>query len=428
MPMSKKLLLMIMFINIGFVFNGIFKTFKIEYLIYITSLIVITSEAMKFIIKGYKIRLNSVFLLFITSIIPFIITTFKYGISISLVAYLSTSLFFILWLLIAKNYKGEQFYNILRLFFDYNIIFGVVTALLGIYQFFLDSSLLGFATHEIYGNNELMESGIYLKRVTGLMGSPQNYSLYLGLVTTLIILNDSGSRKKVIPLIIVLAGGLLSGSRSYAIFIITLIIYYILKYKKTRRINTKKIGLILFLLLIFTIFVLFKSEQNNVLSDYKLTGNTIHRMFRFISDWPALLVFRKFLKSLSIEEILFGKGIGYNERIIYQLLKNNYVSVFGEIYTSYESYLISRLVQKGVFSLIAFIVFYVRIVLNSIKQLEPLYTYILFLILINISFTPSFTGMTMSFIIWPFLLLPLYGSNFNVNKNSLNEEKEVQYD
>ena len=152
-------------------------------------------------------------------------------------------------------------------------------------------------------------------------------------------------------------------------------------------------------------------------------------MFVFITDWPALNVYQGYLEDNSLFDVFIGKGIGYNERLVARYLGNDYYSVFGSYYSSFESYLLSLLMQTGVLGLMSFLVIYFKGLKSAYRKNMVLYCSVLIGVLINIAFTPSFNGLAMSFIIWPLILFPIY-TNKKTSLNTqgfVNSSKGVNY-
>jgi hypothetical protein len=260
---------------------------------------------------------------------------------------------------------------------------------------------MGLAMHDIYGSVEMMGSGRFVRRVTSLMGSPQNYSLYLAIITSLVSYSALSKRNKILVYSILLFGGLVSGSRAYTVFIITVVVvnFFINSTISAKSYNNMVKRSLLFASSLGIILLIFNQDFSNA---------TVGRMFKLISDWPALEIYKYHMSTLSIPDFLLGKGVGVNERIVVQFLGSMYYDSVGGYVNSYESYFLSVFMQLGIIGLLMAISLYIKSMISACRNLGGLYFSILVAILINLMLTPSFNGLAMSFIIWPLILYPLY--------------------
>ena len=255
--------------------------------------------------------------------------------------------------------------------------------------------------HEIYGSVELMASGRFVRRVTGFMGSPQNYSLYIGVMICLLYCSNIKKRNKYLTLTILLMGGLVSGSRAFSLFIFLTVVLTVLL---NRAINVKNMNRTIKNILLFVFIIIAIYELGNI----NYLNATINRMVKFIGDWPALKIYLNHLNAIDFTTIWLGKGMGVNERIVVNLLGSRYYQMVGSYTNSYESYVLSLFMQSGLIGLIGFLAIYTKALINSFNQQNKLYFSVLIAIFINLLFTPSFNGLAMSYIIWPLILFPYY--------------------
>lgn len=310
----------------------------------------------------------------------------------------------IAWFLVYNNIREDRLRVLFQAYIDMNIIFACVNAILGVYQYFIDPSLFGFAFHEIYGNEALMNSGLMLRRVTALLGSPQNYSLYLALATSLVSFSTFRRSSKYLAFVVMATGGVLSGSRSYSLFLMMVLGVNLGFRVFTTRIRAIEkfgalIGVVLFVFLVFSF------------SSMEWTNDTISRLFVFFRDWPAFQIYVQHLQSMHGTDFLLGKGMGYNERLV-----ATFMNVDG--YRSFESYILSLFVQGGVLALMAFVYIYGRTLRNCRRSGEIFYYSILVALLTNLFATPSFNGLPMSFIAWPIILYPTTFSTQGFGRNT----------
>lgn len=411
--MYKLNVIIILLINFMYVFRGISVNLRIDNGIYFLSALMIIFNFVFLLASLKNARVNCVTAFFFIGVLVFVYSILLNPLAVSLVGYIAFFANLLFWVLFFSKYKHKDLNDFIHFYLKVNIIFATVTAIFGIYQYFIDPSLMGFAIHDIYGSPELMESGRFVRRVTGLMGSPQNYSLYLATMTCLLIYANFKKKYKYIALLIMLLGGLLSGSRAYTAMLLLVIAIAsginVIKNSKNADVLAKRV--ILFISLLGILFVMLNLNFSN---------RTLGRMFVFISDWPALRIYYSYLESADLSSLLLGNGLGFNERLVAQFFKEEYYSIFGVYYSSFESYLLSLLMQTGLVGVIGFLWIYFQSLKKTLKRNFVIYYATLIGIFINISFTPSFNGLTMSFIIWPFILYPIYAKNgMNLNKHIL---------
>lgn len=338
--------------------------------------------------------------LFIGTILT-ILGVSKMGMTASIIGFTALFLNMLFWLLVYNNTNIENTEALFEYYININIGFACVIGVLGIYQYFIDTTIFGMVSHSVYGNEEIIESGNVVRRVTSLIGSPQNYSLYMAIMTYISVVSLRKSLKKFCIITVLACSGILSGSRSYTtILIISFIFMEIIKLIKNKkfRIN-KKLNLFFIISSIVIVFLI------PIFKEILLENATINRIFVFFKDWPALQIFMNNLKSINGIEFILGKGIGYNERIVAIFL--------GIPYQSVESYLLSVLLQGGIILLMLFIYNYIYSIKMYISSPKYLLSPLLIAILVNLAVTPSFNGMTMSFIVWPFIIYSFTYKKYN---------------
>jgi hypothetical protein len=373
---------------------------KIENGIYALSAIMIGLNTIVLMkrIKNIKINIVSVFM--IIGFISMVITFISYKPIVSIVGYGVLFLNLMLWNIFLKNLDTKYLENFFKYLIKLNVGCALIIALSGIYQYYIDSSLFGLALHSIYGDPELMESGRFVRRATGFMGSPQNYSLYVALMTCFVPFLNTSRKRKILIFVVLLFGGIVSGSRAYVIFVLQTIIVtvFLNGFFHIKNINKFFKNTMLVIAIIVSMIIVVNLNFEN---------RTFNRMITFINDWPALQIYIWHLSTVDLLTLWFGKGIGVNERVVIQLLGSKYYQTVGDYYYSYESYILGLFMQSGVFALVSFVSIYI----SSLKNVffgNKLYFSILLSIFINLMFTPSFSGLAMSFIIWPLILLPYY--------------------
>lgn len=362
-----------LFLTVGIIFINLFRLIK----------------------RGFKRDLNTVYIYIILGISLITVSFIKMGILSSLVGFMAIYINAIYWVIIINNSKQEEIDKMIDMWIKANIIFSFANALLGIYQYFIDPSIWGLATHDIYSNENLLNSGKVVRRITGLLGSPQNFSLYTAIMTYLAYNFIHKKSIRYLVIAILFLAGLLSGSRAYSIFLISVIGVQIIR-SLCKGININKffkllLGGILGVIIVSIVMFLGNSLGNE----------TLQRVFTFFSDWPALQVFIRNLNDIQGMEWVIGKGLGYNERLVAVLLSRYYISV--------ESFWLNLLLQGGLMLVISLTLTMCTAIFRSLKSTKPYIGYALVGISINMLTSPAFAGLAMSFISWPLILFGLKG-------------------
>lgn len=393
--------LLVFILNFLYVFRSIAVVFRIEKLIYVVSVILILINLLYALLSARKLYINAVSVFMLIGGITLLYSMLVNPPVIGFIGFSVIYLNLLLWYSISRVIRGQKLTFLFSKLIELNVYFGCVTAMLGLYQYFLDSSIMGLALHDVYGNPEFMASGQFVKRVTGLMGSPQNYSLYIAVTTSLVSYVSGSKKNKMFMYIILVLGGLVSGSRAYTVFIVIVIllnyIFDLVLNSQTRNNILKR------MMIVFGVGGLVGWP----ILTLDFSNNTISRMLNVINDWPALNIYKYHLSTMGAVSIWLGKGLGVNERIVVQLLGGKYYELVGGYVDSYESYLLSIFMQMGLVGILAFMSVYIKSILKVYNAKEAQYLSMLVAIFINIIVTPSFNGLAMSFIVWPLILYPM---------------------
>lgn len=313
------------------------------------------------------------------------------------VGFIVTYLYFFLWYLFFQHHEKRFLDDYMNLFFFSIVLFGAISGVLGMYQIFVDTSIGGYAMNEIYGDVDKMSSGIHQSRATGLFGSAQNYGCFMGLAFCIAIFYRFKNKLLwYICLAVILLGIVVSNSRSAsscALIGLTLGVFF---YNRGRHITNLKF--IRYILILGA--VAFITYQ--VIMDFDL--GKYGRLLNF-NNQLARDVYAKTYKSTDITEFIIGHGFGYRNYTVNQLLgETMYHNSFNETYTSCESFFMTIWVQGGLILLIPVLILMIKIATNSYRHNTlP----IILCIIVNMLFTPSLTGLSISFICWPILLKEL---------------------
>lgn len=346
----------------------------------------------------------------------------SYQLSAGLIAFLAVYINLITWLLFLRKLNKSELEATLELFVQALIVLGCILSISGIFQTFVDRSIFGFASNDLYSDEEAMSSGNFVPRATGLMGSAQNYGFLVGVVFAIsLVFPIKKTIIKVGVIIILLFGIAVSGSRSSSMCFVVAVTLFIVLWIGKVKVN-KVLLVIVFLLTAVVISCSCFIGSIDILND-----RTFSRLSNFDMS-NTFAVYKEVLDSLTIEQALIGNGLGSNVWTVYQLLgADSYLQVYGESYSSVESYMLSLLVQCGISAPLIFCCFYFRSLFQAIGFSKICLMFLLCLA-VNITFTPSFSGMAISFIGWPFVLVPLIQKELSDKRKErrtvLSEENE----
>lgn len=331
----------------------------------------------------------------------------SYQLSVGLIAFLVVYINLVTWLLFLRKLNKSELEITLKLFTKALIVLGCLLSISGIFQTFVDRSIFGFASNDLYSDEEAMSSGNYVPRATGLMGSAQNYGFLVGVVFAIsLVFPIKRTIIRIGVLIILLFGIVVSGSRSSSMcFVVAVVLLFALWVDKVK-VNRALLA-IGFLLAAIVISFSCLAGGIDILND-----RTFSRLSNFDMS-NTFAIYNEVLKNLTFDQVLVGNGLGSNVWTVYQFLgADSYFQVYGESYSSVESYMLSLLVQCGISAPIVFCCFYFKSLFQAIGFSRICLMFLLCLA-VNIVFTPSFSGMAVSFISWPFILAPLIGKELS---------------
>ncbi len=384
------------------VFKTALMEFNIDMFIYFFTFLIIVANLFEFIFKGkIKSSISSVFILLIYSIFQLALTSIYNNVMYSLFSYMAVFLYILFWVLIINNQSSSLNYSLMKGYFKLNIVLGIVSSILAIYQYYFDPSIFNLVVHNVYGNEEILLQGNVLRRTTALIGSPQSFSLYMGMVFGIVLFTKFPRKSiKLILLAVLFIGGILSGSRMFTVFIVILFLGYLFE---NRNRLVKFLKPTYFILFGGIITLPFLELENN---------NTVIRLLDFIGNWPALMIFFENFKFDSFYNVIFGHGLGYKDRIVYNF--------FGYEYQSVESYILLLLLQQGIVGLVLFINIYTRAFYNSILK-NRFVLYLLIAFLVNQLFVPAFSGLTFGFLGWGIIIYAL-----SINRDYKDDPKTLE--
>lgn len=333
----------------------------------------------------------------LSGFISFMIMAYLNTLYIGIIGFLTTFLYLAFWAFIFSSINDAGRTKLFISYIKFHMLMAIGVTLLAVYQFFVDPTIFGIITHSVYADADLLDVQV-TRRATSVFGSPQNLAIYMGIVSALVFFIDYKKLTKFSLLIIFMIGGILSGSRAFVYFIFLFaFIQVILNFKERK----KKFSEPVIILIIF--FLLIACFQN-------LNQETADRIMVLFRTGGSFEIWTKYIYHNSVFELLFGRGLGVTERLV-GVLTGNWMP-------ETESFILKIYYEMGIIGLISLLIIYLKSMYNAITGKCP-YDKVIFSFLLsfisNLIATPSFGGLTMSFIVWPIILFPLF-----TNKAALN--------
>ena len=278
-----------------------------------------------------------------------------------------------------------------------HVICGFITAGLAIYQYFFNSDLWGVLPERPWTDPTIIAGGRFTKRATGLVGSPQNLGLYMGLAAACVVISRLRPWLKLAYGGVILAAGMLSGSAAFIAFVIMLAAGY---FWNGRRIHAMVLrGLLVIPVLIGIVLVQNVQDIENREFSALYMGNPLE---------DRIPVYMELLDYDGPYSFVFGHGLGTANRVTEVLLGEGRTP---REWKPSESYLATTAHEMGLAGLFAFGLVYVVAMWRASKLGGPvgqIHLGLLVAMFGNLFATPSFTGLTMAAIGWPFILYPLF--------------------
>lgn len=365
---------------------------------------------------GFKVKCRAIFTLVFFVLSWILVSSFMLpSILIPAIGAIDYLLPIFFWSLYFSSFK--KYFSISK-FCQFLVLFGVLMAILGIYQRFLDPSLFGIMTeiNPYYQKTTLERVSVF--RLSSFFSSTQTYSLYIGICVSLIM--ELWNDLDFIPLfkwfflIILVFGGLLSGGKVF-IFIFILSMLF-LSIKKLKKINFKFkkntfSSFVIAIILFFITVLIFHKFLSELFSLFMTGTNRIFLLFseknKFLMQESVRVKLILQIFSSDLENIFWGHGLGTASYSAYNVLGNKYIFTR---FTS-ESYAISWWYEMGISGIVAFISFFSGIILYAFKKKTAGKVTILCLI-ISMFFVPTFYSVSM-LPVWGVLLFPYYSRNDN---------------
>ena len=276
-----------------------------------------------------------------------------------------------------------------------HVVCGFLTAALSVYQYFFNPDLWGVLPPRPFTDAAMIGAG-FTKRATGLIGSPQNLGIYMGLAGACVLLSQLRPWLKMAYGVLILVAGLLSGSAAFIAFLLLMPVGY---FWSARRVHVTVLRAFLVVPLLLGVIVAQKADdiQDNIFSAFYMGDPLADRLPLFLDlvdyDSPYTLVFGHGLGTANrVTEVLIGEGRTPRE------------------WRPSESYVGTVAHEMGLAGLAALAILFAVAIYRASRldgRVGRVHLGILLGMLGNWFATPSFTGLTMAAIAWPFILYPL---------------------
>ena len=386
-----------------YVFRGATNKLRLDYVPYVFTCLVILlcfcSTSFRF---HYYLSYSLLIVCGVISVF-FSVAVFVPSITAVLIGFYALFSNLIVWVLFFNTLEKSEYEIVIDSYKKMIIVFAVLSSLLGVYQTVVDASIFGMAMNEIYGSNELMSSGVFVRRATALIGSSQNYGLFIGVGLCLALFSDFKYKfLKWFCVLCIFIGILVSGSRAASLSIFLSLICYVISTLKIKYITPKQI-------LIWIVLILGLCFGAIVAVEY-INTDTLMRLISFNLSSAAISAYLSSVSGITPLQLLVGRGVGFHSWPVYSLLgSSSYALIYGSEYQSIESTFLFLFTQVGLVGWCAFLIIIAKALVGSSKKGLCDFTPIL-LMTVNFIFTPSFTGMSMSFVLWPLII---YASSFS---------------
>lgn len=277
-----------------------------------------------------------------------------------------------------------------------HVFLGTITALVSIYQYGFNPDLSGILPVRPWTDAELITAG-FTKRATGLIGSPQNLGMYLGLVLACLFLWKRQWGLKLAAGAVIVTAAMLSGSAAFVAFVVLFAAGYAWN---GRRVHAMALRATLLIPILVGIVLAQRIEniENTDLSALYM-GNPLE---------DRLPVYAELLDYRNGFEAVFGHGLGTATRVTEVLLGEGRTP---REWKPSESYLATTAHELGLGGLSAFLLIYLVAIHKCgllARRVGSVHLGVLLGLLGNLFATPSFTGLTMAALAWPFILYPLF--------------------
>ncbi len=381
------------------VFNALFRYLGVDGLAYGLTALVFIVNAIALLLRGRIRRAALPVLVFCgAGIVPAFIAIRDVGWPIAVAGMVGAYGYLIVWWLClegVKNYAHVA-YRYARL----HIWLGATTAVFAILQYFWSSDLFGLVPGRTYTDAGLISIG-FTKRATSLIGSPQNLGIYMALACVCVAIAVKGRLVRALLWLVMIAAGITSGSAAFVLSGLLVVGAY--AYRSTQRSIVRAI-LTGSTCAVLVVGVLVAQRVDDI-------GNTAFGALDFGNPLEDYLpYYTQLIRYENQREVLFGHGLGLATRVSEVLLGQEFLP---DTWRASESYVATVFYEMGLTGLLAFALLFFAAVFRCLSARGAMPTALLAILAVlfaNLVITPSFTGLTMSAIAWPFILIPLLDS------------------
>lgn len=384
--------LIVLLLAVLIVFKSILIQFKIDILVYLFSSFAILMNAnMRVLRPVIPVVLVSPIIFICIGIISMSHVMIQNHYFMGVVGFSGTYLYFIFWLFMLCFHKHYERTLLFQSYIKCLIVIGVLTSVFALYQFFVDPTLFGINPHRMYGDPEMLKTGI-TRRATSYIGSPQNLGLFMAVLFGFASLTKFKRAFTYLIQLLFVLGGLVSGSAAFAAYLFGFLSGYIIS--RFRSI----ISGIAFGLLIIMVTCSFSSQVK--------IDHAVVNVFK-MDIYNHIPYYIPFLSYESLQNLIFGRGLGMCDRLIEVLTNKAPPTIW---MPGVESYILKIYYEMGAIGVLGLAILYGKALLNSFR-VKTKTGNLLFASLLGLSTnllgTPSFTGLTMSFLLWPVVIYAL---------------------
>ncbi len=359
----------------------------------------------KIVYRGHFSRSFSTIFLIVGFFIATFFSYFAFGIrneiNIPLLGATNFLLPLFFWLVFFE-FKRDSAETAVSALINVIVFAGLLNASGAFIQYYISPDIYGLIHHKVYSEQIMYNSNI-TKRAISFINSPQLLGLFLafcvGLIPRISITNKA---LKVLMVLILSAGGILTGTRAFFIFILAFVTFNYVIGKKN----------ILPLLVLLLCPLLIVPLTSSIESISRVVN--IYHFLENIESIPNWKVWQEFLTyDSSTFQILFGKGLGVASRGAQQLV--GYQILGG----SAESFFVQVFFETGLMGLAFFLSVYAVSVINLWSKDRPIAACMLGMLPIMF-ISPANYGFNMSFI---FSGLIAYGLLTSLSTDSNNQHR-----
>ena len=300
------------------------------------------------------------------------------------------------WLLCLA--REHDHWSAIRQYARLHMWLGAATAVIAIFQYFWSPDLLGIMPPRPHTSADLIAQG-FTKRATGLIGSPQNLGIYMAIAGVCVALAArTRTARLLLWLPMVVAGGV-SGSAAFVFATLMALAAYGCLVAKRSFLRAAA----LVLLCTIGISGVWMAQGVRGLENLPLVGGLY--MGNPLED--RLPYYTDLLVTGSPRELLFGHGLGTASRVSEVLLGDEPVP---DVWKPSESHFATIFYEMGLVGFVGFCFIALTALWRclSTKGTTPIATFVILVMLFsNIAIAPSFSGLTLSAVAWPFILLPV---------------------